>query len=82
MGLLTDYGFELGLAFQIADDLLDAKTPTQNLRETGKGLVALLGLPESEQQLKNHTQNAMEIARMFPCPVLEELARFLSERKK
>lgn len=80
--LLTDYGFELWLAFQIADDLLDAKTQSGNATEKGKGLVTLLGIKESEQQLLNHTNNAIEIAKDLKSPVLQKLAKYLAERNK
>ena len=87
---LRDYGRYLGLAFQIADDVLNVIGG----RELGKGVgtdrargkatyPALLGLEESKAQAREMARRATEaLAGFGPAAALRSLAEFVVERKK
>lgn len=87
---LTFYGEKVGLAFQIADDLLDVLSSTQTLGKTaGKDrqqhkatYPALYGLEESRRRASQLVEEACEAVRPYgdPAQRLQELARFLVER--
>ncbi|MBI5863005.1 MAG: polyprenyl synthetase family protein [Planctomycetes bacterium] len=86
------YGRHLGLAFQIADDLLDATATTQELgKRAGKDAAAskqtypaAFGLEESKRQAQKEIDHAM--AALAPiggrASHLRELAQFVISREK
>lgn len=85
------YGEDVGLAFQIVDDVLDATGTSQELGKTaGKdadqhkaSFASLLGVEEARRRAAEHVDLA--IARLggagIDSPVLVELARMMVERK-
>ena len=87
----VDFGEDLGLAFQIADDILDA---TANAKELGKSpgkdeaagkltYVTLFGLDRAQQRLKGLEQKLVSEAEAIEGPdgELAALARFVCRRK-
>lgn len=87
---LSDYGTGLGLAFQIADDLLDAEGDAETVgKATGKDHaagkathVAILGVEQARVQLKEAQDNAVAALRRFgeKASVLIEAASFAASR--
>jgi len=87
---LRAYGQRIGLAFQIADDILDVTSTSEQLGKTpGKDLAAnkatypaIHGIPASEVRAKELVSQAVEIASSLSgdSPVLEEIARFIIAR--
>ncbi|MCL2071670.1 MAG: polyprenyl synthetase family protein [Oscillospiraceae bacterium] len=72
------YGFSLGLAFQITDDLLDLKT-----EKTGKKTLPLLiGEKKAREMAQSYTDAAVKIAENLPHgDFLKELALSLISRQ-
>lgn len=86
----SDYGEALGMAFQVADDILDATSTTEIMGKTvGKDAavgkltyVALYGLEESKARLEQLTQQAIRaIAPVDTDKFFAELAQDLLIRK-
>ena len=86
----SDYGEALGVAFQVADDILDATSTTEVMGKTvGKDAaegkltyVALYGLEESRARLEQLTQRAIDaIAPLDRDGFFTELAKDLLIRK-
>jgi farnesyl diphosphate synthase len=87
---LRHYGEQLGLAFQIADDLLDAEGDAETVgKATGKDhaagkatLVSLLGASEARGKLAEAEQGAIAALARFgaKAAVLQEAARFAASR--
>lgn len=88
---IARYGAALGVAFQIADDILDITADTATLgkpagsdAEQGKNTYpALVGLDQSRVLANNHMQDAVESLAMFTGPeaaFLRALARYVVER--
>src|SRR5690606_39084426 len=87
---LTRYGECLGLAFQIADDILDAEGATADTgkqsgrdRERGKATFpAVLGMPAAKQRAEELRDGALAALRDFPAAAepLRMLARFVVAR--
>ncbi|MCA8986043.1 MAG: polyprenyl synthetase family protein [Planctomycetaceae bacterium] len=88
----TTYGEAIGLAFQIADDLLDETGTTENM---GKRVAkdqnrekmtypGLMGLENSRQLAKQLVESAIDALRIFPgqTAALEWLARYSIERDR
>lgn len=75
---LKKYGEHLGLAFQIADDILDAES-----EEAGKSYVPLLGLEETQNELQKVTREGFAVLDQMsrPCPRLREALQWNLERK-
>ncbi|MCL1788799.1 MAG: polyprenyl synthetase family protein [Oscillospiraceae bacterium] len=72
------YGFALGLAFQITDDLLDLKTE----KAGKKTLPLLIGEKKSRELARSYTDTAVKIAEKFPKgDFLKELATSLNNRR-
>ena len=87
---LTRYGECLGLAFQIADDILDAEAPTSVTgKEQGRDGVrhkatfpAVLGLPAAKQRARELLEQCMESLRRFDgaADPLRGIARYVVGR--
>jgi len=91
LDVFTRYGEALGLAFQIADDVLDVTSTTDQLGKTaGRDLAMqkntyprLLGVAEALERARVLADQACEILRAAGrlTPALEGLARYVVERK-
>lgn len=89
---LHAYGSALGLAFQIADDLLDAEGDAETVGKAvskdaaaGKAtLVSLMGLDAARAELRRAEQAAIDALRPFGerAEMLIEAARFVANRKR
>jgi geranylgeranyl diphosphate synthase, type II len=87
---LTEYGEALGLAFQIADDILDCTASSADLGKTagkdenaGKATYpALFGLDGARVLARERAEQAVQALRRagIASPPLEALARFVVER--
>ncbi len=89
---LTDFGYNLGLAFQVIDDILDLTASTEKLGKTaGKDVnsqkstcPALIGLDGARSEAKCRTQAALDALMIFPeerRARLVELANYLLNRE-
>ncbi|HOO89751.1 MAG TPA: polyprenyl synthetase family protein [Syntrophales bacterium] len=91
LNALTEYGEKTGLAFQIADDILDIESCRTILgKDTGsdEGLgkatyPALIGLKESKARMRTLVEDALDAIRHFDekAEPLRMIARFIAERK-
>lgn len=91
MAAVTGYCDNLGIAFQIQDDLLDVYGSTEELGKAvgsdaanGKTTyVTLCGVEKSEQLAKEHTQKAIEYLAIFGegASELVGLAEYLTDRR-
>jgi farnesyl diphosphate synthase len=89
---IRDYGVAVGLAFQIADDLLDAEGDAATVGKAvakdaaaGKAtLVSLMGLEAARAELARVEQAAIDAVEPFGArgEVLAEAARFVARREK
>lgn len=89
---LTDFGYNVGLAFQIIDDILDITQTSEQLGKTaGKDTAAqkatypsIVGLEKSKKIAQQLTQRAFEALTMFKgkAAALEALANYLLVRDK
>jgi geranylgeranyl diphosphate synthase, type II len=89
--LFTEYAEKVGLAFQVADDVLDATATSAELGKTaGKDqasqkatYVALYGIEAARQQAEQLCQAALAALRQTGRETtrLQEIARFIVERK-
>jgi geranylgeranyl pyrophosphate synthase len=87
---LTQYGLELGLAFQIQDDILDVLADTQTLgkqqgadQARGKPTYpAIVGMAESQRLAQLHMQGAIDALEALgeAGGILAALARYTVER--
>jgi farnesyl diphosphate synthase len=88
---LVQYAEELGLAFQIADDLLDAEGKSDDIGKTagkdaaaGKAtFVSVLGLPGARARANQHARGAVERLAEFDAraDLLRAVARFVVDRR-
>ena len=83
-----EYGYQLGLAFQIRDDVLDVIGDAGELgKATGvdgdkNTFVRLYGLERCEQMVTDYTARAIDCLKVFPdAAFLTDLARSLTQRK-
>lgn len=88
---LDRYGEAIGLAFQIADDLLDATSTAEVLgknpsdADLGKSTyVALFGLDEAKKRARELVEDAVEALKTggLDAPELVALAQYIVDRKK
>ena len=90
LAALTTFGRNIGLAFQIIDDILDVTVSSERLGKTaGKDIAAakatypaLMGLERSRQEARQLTHEALEALQRFGkrAAVLEGIGRFLLDR--
>ena len=90
---LSDYGFAIGAAFQVADDILDVEADEAALgKRAGKDadrnkatLVAALGLDGARERRDRLAKDAMAALDQFPegrkAAILKEAAHFAVSRK-
>ncbi len=91
LAALTRYGEAVGLAFQIADDILDIEGTTEQIGKDagsdearGKATYpALVGLPESKKRAAELVEMALESLAGFDekAEPLREIARYIVARK-
>jgi geranylgeranyl diphosphate synthase type II len=87
---VSEYGKQLGIAFQIVDDVLDVTSTPEQLgkatnKDAGRGkntYPALLGLEKSKQAAREHLDAALVALQDFGAAAdgLRTLARFVVER--
>ncbi len=91
LGALTSFGYNLGLAFQVIDDILDVTQSTEVLGKTaGKDQAvekatypAIIGLAASRKEAAKLTKAAMDSLKPFgkKAKRLEEIAAYLLKRE-
>src|SRR3989441_235792 len=89
---LTDFGYNVGLAFQIIDDILDVTQTSEQLGKTaGKDSAAqkatypsIVGLEKSRGLAKRLTDRAFASLKIFrgKAPALEAVSIYLLQREK
>jgi geranylgeranyl pyrophosphate synthase len=87
---LATYGEAIGLAFQIADDVLDAtadaatlgKTPGKDAAQGKLTYVALCGIDGARAEARRHLDQALAAIALLDAPELAALARFVVERDR
>src|SRR6185369_6518029 len=89
---LTDFGYNVGLAFQVIDDILDVTQTSEQLGKTaGKDVAvqkatypSIVGLEKSRQIAAQLTAKAFAALRIFKgkAVALETLAEYLLKRDK
>jgi len=89
---LTDFGYHVGLAFQIIDDILDITQTSERLGKTaGKDTQAqkatyptIVGMEKSKRIARQLTQRAFDALRIFrdKAVALEALAAYLLRRDR
>ena len=76
---ITRYGEAIGLAFQMADDVLDAEEDAGD--DGPPSYVKLMGIEETERRATDLLQEALSVVEQLPRPeALQALARFTVER--
>ena len=88
---LTDFGYNLGMAFQVIDDILDATKTTEELGKTagkdakaGKATYpAILGIKRSQTEANRYTRAATRALKPFGVRAarLHQLADYLLNRQ-
>ncbi len=92
LNALSDFGYYVGLAFQVIDDILDVTQTSEQLGKTaGKDVTAqkatypsIVGLEKSRKIAKQLTDKAFRSLQPFKgkAVALDALARYLLERNK
>ncbi|WP_413710527.1 polyprenyl synthetase family protein [Rhizobium sp. Rhizsp82] len=88
---LRAFGEKIGLAFQLADDLLDITSDAETMgkatgKDAGRGkgtLVALNGIEWAETELRRHVEDATALLEPYgdAAATLSSTARFVANRK-
>ena len=91
LSAITKFGRNLGLAFQVIDDILDVTQTTEKLgKSAGKDIAAkkatypsVIGLEESRMEARRLTRRAHQVLDIFGAKAarLRELADYLLERE-
>lgn len=84
---VKEFGQQLGIAYQIKDDILDyygdfekiGKLPSDEDMIT---YLSFYGIEECEELLKKHTLNAINVAKHLNNNLLEDFANYLLKREK
>jgi len=92
IAVIRDLGTQVGLAFQVTDDLLDAtsdsatigKTVGQDAAADKSTFIGIVGLDGARQRARELTDRAVELYQQLPAesPFLLELIRKLEHRSK
>ena len=92
LNALTDFGYNVGLAFQVIDDILDVTQTSEQLGKTaGKDIAvqkatypSIVGLEKSRKVAEQLTDKAFAALKIFKgkAVALEALAEFLLKRDK
>jgi geranylgeranyl diphosphate synthase type II len=83
LNMLSDYGTCIGLAFQIADDLLDATDVAAGKAKPGASCLTAMTASEARRQAEALVAQALKHVDAINCPAAEPLraiARFTVER--
>jgi len=90
LAALTDFGYNLGLAYQVIDDILDVTQTTEQLGKTaGKDEAvdkstypAILGLKKSRQEAARLTKKSLDALKPFnkKSARLEQIAHYMLDR--
>ena len=85
------YGREIGLAFQIVDDVLDAtatssqlgKTVGKDARQHKATYATMVGIDAARRQADEHVRRAIDhlASAAINCGLLATLARFVTQRR-
>ncbi|MDA8974959.1 polyprenyl synthetase family protein [Akkermansiaceae bacterium] len=88
---LTDFGYNLGLAFQVIDDILDVTQSTEKLGKTaGKDEAvdkatypSIMGLGKSKTEARRYTKKSLAALAVFGKKAnrLEQIAHYLLDRE-
>jgi geranylgeranyl diphosphate synthase type II len=91
LAALTRYGEEVGLAFQVADDILDIEGSQEEIgKDVGSDVArgkktypALFGMEESKRRARELSASAVDALSMLgpSAEPLREIARYIVERK-
>jgi farnesyl diphosphate synthase len=85
---LRQFGFLLGLAYQVQDDLLDIEGNVEDLgKPVGmdgdkRSLVVLLGVEESKNYLHTLQEEMFQLIRSYRQPFFDEIITWVTTRKK
>ena len=84
---IQDFGKELGIAYQIKDDILDYYGDFEKIGKlpSDEGMITYLsfyGIDDCKKLLEKHTNNAIEISRKLKNDLLEDFANYLLKRDK
>lgn len=84
---IQDFGKELGVAYQIKDDILDYYGDFEKIGKlpSDEGMITYLsfyGIDDCKKLLEKHTNNAIEISRKLKNDLLEDFANYLLKRDK
>ena len=84
---IQDFGKELGVAYQIKDDILDYYGDFEKIGKlpSDEGMITYLsfyGIDDCKELLGKHTNNAIEISRKLENNLLEDFANYLLKRDK
>ncbi|MBM3467921.1 MAG: polyprenyl synthetase family protein [Alphaproteobacteria bacterium] len=84
---LRHFGFLLGLAYQIQDDLLDIEGNTQTLgKPVGmdadkRSLVTLLGIDKSKEYLYSLQKEMFDLIRPYQLPIFDDIIQWVGTRE-
>ncbi len=84
---LRQFGFLLGLAYQVQDDLLDIEGNREDLgKPVGidgdkRSLVALLGIEESKNYLRSLQEELSQLIRPYQQPLFDGIIAWVTTRK-